>query len=312
MTSTEPTKPKRRGPERGGKPDYWTPALWNAYKNYGKSDAMYVASCDRFLAQMLKRRLDETLELTMNLRDLAEQRGEAPLHDPYEGGIQSVPALLINSFLDKRWQLEGEAHDYLDCYREWYKKHIRWPKECYCERIPPLIADKGAWRTEPMFLTACLQLALRSLSGEFGPLVVDGAEDELRVYLTRGVWRLDQGAMDKVFLMAERKPEEDRRAYIGRVKDELDDKLIAAMHEATEIASRRRVEVQKGSSEIDPELQHETMLTMRLFGATRKKIAQDLPDTLEGVKWIEAEVHRRTKQVAEYLGFLPPAGDDTT
>jgi hypothetical protein len=118
--------------------------------------------------------------------------------------------------------------------------------------------------------------------------------------------------MDKVFLMAERKPEEDRRAYIGRVKDELDDKLIAAMHEATEIASRRRVEVQKGSSEIDPELQHETMLTMRLFGATRKKIAQDLPDTLEGVKWIEAEVHRRTKQVAEYLGFLPPAGDDTT
>jgi hypothetical protein len=163
-----------------------------------------------------------------------------------------------------------------------------------------------------MFLTACLQLALRSLSGEFGPLVVDGAEDELRVYLTRGVWRLDQGAMDKVFLMAERKPEEDRRAYISRVKDELDDKLIAAMHEATEIASRRRVEVQKGSSEIDPELQHETMLAMRLFGATRKKIAKDLPGTLVGVKYVEAEVHRRTKQVAEYLGFFPPAGDDTT
>ena len=296
---------------QGGKPDYWTPALWNACKDYGKSDAMYVASCDRFLAQMLKRRLDETLELTMNLRDLAEQRGEAPLHDPYEGGIQSVPASLINSFLDKRWQLEGEAHDYLDCYREWYKKHIRWPKECYCERVPPLIADKGAWRTEPMFLTACLQLALRSLSGEFGPLVVDGAEDELRVYLTRGVWRLDQGAMDKVFLMAERKPEEDRLSYISRVKDELDNKLIAAMHEATEIASRRRVEVQKGSSEIDPELQHETMLAMRLFGATRKKIAEALPGTLVGVKHVEAEVHRRTKQVANFLGFFPPAGDDT-
>ena len=294
---------------QGGKPDYWTPALWNAYKDYGKSDAMYVASCDRFLAQMLKRRLDETLELTMNLRDLAEQRGEAPLHDPYEGGIQSVPASLINSFLDKRWQLEGEAHDYLDCYREWYKKHIRWPKECYCERIPPLIADKGAWRTEPMFLTACLQLALRSLSGEFGPLVVDGAEDELRVYLTRGVWRLDQGAMDKVFLMAERKPEEDRRSYIIRVKAELDDKLIAAMHEATELALSPRVPLQSGK-EIDPALQHETMLTMRLFGATRKKIARDLPGTLVGVEHPEKEVHRRTKKVAEYLGFLPPAGDD--
>lgn len=62
-----------------GKPEEWSKVLWDAVKSHGDSGAMYVASCNRFLGEMLKHHLTETLELTMNLRDLAEQRGEAPL-----------------------------------------------------------------------------------------------------------------------------------------------------------------------------------------------------------------------------------------
>ena len=93
--------------------------------------------------------------------------------------------------------------------------------------------------------------------------------------------------------------------------DIFDNKLIFAMYRATELASRPGVKVESGSSEIDPALQHEKMLRMRLFGAKKKQIAKALPDTLVGVKHPKAEVHRRTKHVANFLGFFPRAGDDT-
>ena len=190
-----------------------------------------------------------------------------------------------------------------------------------------------------MFLSACVQVAHRSLREDgFGPLELYTPQGKheigqpipdpktqtlwftasvrMEAYLQSGQWRIDDAPMENLkdslgqAFDVERKPKESRRDYINRVKDLLDDRLIGAMQEATRISLYPKVKLQRGQS-LDPANQHEQMLVLRMFGLTRKKIAEALPDTLVGVKWIEAEVHRRTKQVAGYLGFFPSAGDDT-
>ena len=309
-----------------GKPDEWSQKLWDAYEYYGKSDAGYVAACNRFLDQMLEHRLHETQALVRSLMHLAVLKGEVPFPERYKSGIPSV---------DLAMAAEGDAHGYLDVYRHWYSENIKWPEECLYEReevevgrMRSLLSPEAGqlerrWRTHPWFLTACVQLTRRSLSGEFGSLVdrveldyddegnrLIKAGDELRVYLTRGVWRIDDAPMEDlkdvygIGFSVERKPEEDRRDYVSRVKNELDDRLIRAMQGATDIALYPKVKLQSGQS-FDLTNRHEEMLVLRMFGATRREIAEALPEALVGIKDPLSAVRDRTKRIAQYLAFLP-------
>ena len=333
------TSPKKKP---RGKPREWSQKLWDAYAYYGKSDAGYVAACNRFLDQMLEHRLDETQALVRSLMHLAVLKGEVPFPERYKSGIPSV---------DLAMAAEGDAHDYLDVYRHWYSENIKWPEECLCEpeevevgRMRGLLSPGAGqlerrWRTHPWFLTACVQLTRRSLSGEFGSLVdrveldyddegnrLIKAGDELRVYLTRGVWRIDDAPMEDlkdvygIGFSLERKPEEDRRTYINRVKDRLDDRLIWAMEKSTEIALHPKVNLLRGRP-LNIRFRHEDMLVLRLFGLgkptrpiERYEIVDAMPDAFlkedgEPVQYPLDAVSERADLIGRYLGFLAAGGE---
>ena len=107
MTSTEPTKPKRRGPERG-----WSQKLWDAYEAVGESDAEYVKSCNRFLDAMVHYRLHETMELIRNLSLHFVHKGE--VSDPARRKVLTtgIVSLLVP-------EVSG-AKSELDIYRRWW------------------------------------------------------------------------------------------------------------------------------------------------------------------------------------------------
>ena len=152
MTSTEPTIPKRSGPERG-----WSRKLWDAYVDVGESDAGSVESCNRFLKAMVRHRLHETMELVRHLSHHFVLKGEAPNPKRYLSGIPSI---------DLAEMRKANLQDELDIYRVWWGRHVRWDKakECLCERKPveldrlygllsPKVGERQRiWRTHPMFL----------------------------------------------------------------------------------------------------------------------------------------------------------------
>ena len=178
MTSTEPTKPKRSGPERG-----WSRKLWDAYVDVGESDVGSVESCNRFLKAMVRHRLHETMELVRHLSHHFVLKGEAPNPERYLSGIPSS---------DLAEMRKANLQDELDIYRVWWGRHVRWDKakECLCERKPveldrlygllsPKVGERQRiWRTHPMFLSACVQVARRSL--------IEDGFDHLEFYTRQG------------------------------------------------------------------------------------------------------------------------------
>jgi hypothetical protein len=344
MTSTEPTKPKRSGPERG-----WSLKLWDAYVDVGESDAGYVESCNRFLEVMIEHHLHDTLELVRDLMHLFVLKEEAPNPERYMYGIPSIALAEMR---------KANLQDELDVYRRWYSKNIKWPGKCSCEReeveldrmlglLSPWEDDgplKRIWRTQPMFLSACVQVARRSLR-EDGfdhlelytsrgkhevdepipedewidtPLIIK-ASRRMEAYFLSGDWRIDDAPMEDlkdvsgIGFSVERHPKESRKDYINRVKGQLDDRLIRAMEKSTEIALHPKVKLRSGPA-LDLSNRHEEMLVLRLFGATRPEIIQAMPDAFlkedgEPVKNKLNAVSKHTERIARRLGFLAASGE---
>jgi hypothetical protein len=110
-----------------------------------------------------------------------------------------------------------------------------------------------------------------------------------------------------------RKPDEDRRDYINRVKDLLDDRLIPAMYNANASALHPKVKLQDGPA-LNISNRHEEMLVLRLFGETKRGIADAMQDALldeQGapLKDPETAVRDRTNRIGKYLGFLAAGGE---
>ena len=84
----------------------------------------------------------------------------------------------------------------------------------------------------------------------------------------------------------------------------LDDRLIPAMYNANAIALHPKVKLQDGPA-LNISNRHEEMLVLRMFGATRREIAEALPEALVGIKDPLSAVRDRTKRIAQYLAFLP-------
>ena len=82
--------------QKKGRPDGWSEQLWRTYCAYGEADQKHIASCNRFLNAMLHLYPEQLIELIQELT-------------------------------------ESGTEDELDLYRAWYKRHIKWPKECVCE-----------------------------------------------------------------------------------------------------------------------------------------------------------------------------------
>jgi len=305
-----------------GKPDEWSERLWEAYKHYGEADVRYVQACNRFLASMLKHRLYETIELVHSLMHLFVIKREAPNPEKYMSGIPSI---------DLAEMRKANLHDELDVYRHWYSQHIKWPPKCLCEREQVAVGLERKWRTHPWFLTACVQVARRSLredgfdhlefytsreKHEVGQPIPEGetlitrASRRMEAYLTSGAWRIDDVPMEDLEdvlgrgLSVPRDPDEDRRTYINRVKDQLDDRLVRAMQKATEIALHPRVPLQ--GRLLNPSNKHEEMLVRMMFGEDVASIAKAMEGALE-VKRPRRTVRARTILIASHLGFVPPS-----
>ena len=342
MTSTEPTIPKRSGPERG-----WSQKLWDAYVDVGESDAEYVKSCNRFLDAMVYCRLHETMALVHSLSHLFVLKGEAPNPERYLSGIPEI------DLADRR---KANLQDELDVYRFWWDKHVLWDKakKCLCERKPVELDQQSGllspkveqrqriWRMQPMFLTACVQVARRSLEEdgfsklEFyipqGELGIDeptpGGEAlwitinrRMEAYLASGQWRIDDAPLEDLTdslggaFNVIRQPKESRKDYIIRVKDRLDDRLIRAMQKSTEMALHPKVKLRAGPP-LETRLRHEDMLVLRLFGVEnparpveRQEIVAAMPEAFlkedgKPVQYPKDAVSERTNHIGTFLGFL--------
>jgi len=337
------TRPKRSARERG-----WSQKLWDAYAEVGESDSEYVKSANRFLGAMVCYRLPETMGLIHNLALHFALKGE--VSDPAwrKALTTGIESLLVPEV--------SKAKDERDIYRRWWAKHVRWDKakECLCERkrveldrLYGLLSPKSGerqerWRTHPMFLSACVQAARRSLKedgfanlevftshGELGvndPVPADATpwfkvNRRMEVYLQSGCWRIDDAPLEDLTdsygggFNVTRALKESRTAYINRAKDLLDDRLIRAMHHANEIALHPKVKLRAGPP-LDTRLRHEDMLALRLFGVgnpartiERREIVETMPDAFlkengKPVKYLNEAVSERTKRIGEYLGFL--------
>ena len=287
---------------------------------------------------MLKHRLHETLTLVRRLMLLAVPKGGVPDPEKYMSEILAI---------DLAKMRKANLRDERDVFRDWYGEHIKWPLECLCEReevelgrmlglLSPKVGGlQRIWRTHPWFLSACVQVARRSLredgfhhlelytsqgKHEIGQPISKGetlwitASVRMEAYLTSSEWRIDDAPLEdlKYFgqvFNVERKSDEDRRDYFNRVKDQLDDRLIRAMRKATEIALHPRVKLR--GDKIHAENRHEEMLVLRMFGALIPNIVEATKDALVDKQGRPLEdrkraVYERTKTIATYLDFRSP------
>lgn len=309
--------------ERGGKPDGWSTKLWDVYKLYGESDKKYVESCNRFLDVMLDLRLDETLTLVRGLMHVMILNEEVPVPEEFKSGIPSV---------DLHLSKQKGHYDHLDVYRAWYAKYVKWPKECLCSR-EDVVMESGTIlsRSEPWFLTACIQLARQGLLGVISMDVdvsVDGDPDwdakepipeganfliraghEIETYMTKGLWRINDGPTEDLDIEMQRYPEEKRKAYINRVLQTVDDYLMFGMTQADAIRQHPIVPLE--GRPLDPTNKHEEMLVRKMFGATDSEIAEVMQDALikksgEPVTSPERTIYKRLDTIVRHLGFMPP------
>ena len=311
------------------KPDNWSEALWEAFKLFGESDKKYVESCNRFLDVMLDLRLDETLMLVRGLMHVMVLNEEVPLPEEFKSGIPSVDLALAK---------EKDHYDYFDVYRAWYSQYVEWPEECLCGR-EDVVMDSGATlsRAQPWFLTACIQLARRALLGEVkmdidiyvqsdepiepdDPIPEDAnflirAGQEIEIYLTKGLWRIDDGPTEDLDIQLRREPEESRRAYINRVKELVETYLIYGMSQADQIAQHPKVAL--AGKPLDPANKHEEMLVRRMAGQPIPEIVAATQDALlnkkgEPLDQLERTIYNRTNLIAKHLGFIAPAAEETS
>ena len=309
--------------EKKGKPDGWSTKLWDAYKLYGESDKKYVESCNRFLDVMLDLRLDETLILVRGLMHVMILNEEVEVPEEFKSGIPSI---------DLHLSKQKGQHDHLDVYRGWYAKYVKWPKECLCSR-EDVVMESGTIlsRSDPWFLTACIQLARQGLRGVISmdvDISVDGDPDwdaeepipegadfliraghEIETYMTKGLWRIDDAPTEDLDIEDLRYPEEKRKAYINRVLQTVDDYLMFGMTQADAIRQHPIVPLE--GRPLDPTNKHEEMLVRKMFGATDSEIEKVMQDALikksgEPVTSPERTIYKRLDRIVRHLGFKPP------
>tara|TARA_R100000808_G_scaffold18995_1_gene41427 strand:+ start:2109 stop:3023 length:915 start_codon:yes stop_codon:yes gene_type:complete len=299
--------------ERAGKPDAWSDKLWKTYKLFGESDKKYVQSCNRFLVEMCESHLTAMVDLNLKLMYVMVRNGDIPMPEWFDI-TTGLPSLLDI----------GDAEDEVGIYRDWYKKHIRWPEECVAEKETPMIGGARYDVFSPWLLTACRELAIRSVEktlntdidtyvSDSGKLMLKANQDMLE-YLKSGAWRIDEEApIEELDIKMQRHPEESRRDYINRVKLIVDDYLMYGMLQASMI--RRHPSVPLQGRPLDPDHLHEKMLVMRMFGATNREIVDACENALLDNKGRPLSdprktVYNRTGLIAEHLGFLPISGDE--
>jgi len=347
MTSTGLTKPKRSARERG-----WSQKLWDAYAEVGESDAEYVKSANRFLGAMVHYRLHETMELIRHLALHSVLKGKVPNPERYQSHRSGIASLLVPEVSKAKDERDIYRRWWAKHVR-WDKA-----KKCLCKRKPveldrlygllsPKVGERQrTWRMQPMFLEACVQVARRSLEEDgFSDLVMYTPQgEELRItdpipageqvwltvnrrmkaYLDSGQWRVDDRTMEDLTDLGApfnvpRDPKESRTAYINRVKDLLDDRLILAMQGANERAWHPKVKLRAGPP-LKTKLRHEDMLVLRLFGVgnpartiKRSEIIAVMPKAFlkedgKPIKYPKEAVSERTDHIGKYLGFLATGG----
>jgi len=310
----------------GGKPADWSDDVWDAYKLYGKADVKYVQSCNRFLMEMCEHHLGEIVELNLKLMGIMIRNGDIAMPDHFDI-TTGLPSLLDL----------GDAEDEVGVYRNWYAENIKWPEECVVGKETVEISSMPHNVFSPWFLTACRELATRSVQGDLntdidiyvrdsdGPPdlladepVPEGAEIILRAsrdvldYLKSGAWRIDEAPTEEVDIEVQRRPEESRRDYINRVQETVDAYLMYGMTQADTITRHPKVPLQGRPLDLDH--LHEKMLVMRMFGTPIPDIIEACEESLLDSKGrplsdLRKTVYDRTGLIAEHLGFLPTSGD---
>ena len=310
--------------EKKGKPDGWSDVLWDAYLHHGESDKKYVQICNRFLLEMCEQQLGPMVDLQLKLMYVMVRNGDIAMPDHFDI-TTGLPSLLDI----------GDAKDEIDVYRNWYKEHISWPPECLCGREPVEIGPYEHTVISPWFLTACRELAIRSVEGNLntdidvyvsGPPLEDDellegqdrefmlkANQDMLEYLKSGAWRITEAPIEEFSMETTRWPEESRKAYINRIKELSDAYLVLEMQWSEKVARNSRVSL--GGRPLDPDHLHEKMLVMRMFGASNPDIQEACKDALLDSKGRELSdlrktVYDRTGLIAELLGFLPASGDE--
>ena len=299
--------------ERAGKPDTWSDRLWKTYKFFGESDARYVASCDRFLVEICEHHLPAMVDLNLKLMYVMVRNGDITMPEWFDI-TTGLPSLLDI----------GDAKDEVGVYQDWYKEHIQWPEECVAEKATPMLGGAPHDVFSPWLLTACRELAIRSVEktlntdidtyvSDSGKLMLKANQDMLE-YLKSGAWRIDEEApIEDVDIQMQRSPEESRKDYINRVQMMVDEYLMYGMLQASMIKRHPPVPLQ--GRPLDPDHLHEKMLVMRMFGATNREIVDACENALLDSKGRllsdpRKTVYNRTTLIAKHLGFLPISGDE--
>ena len=293
--------------QKKGRPDGWSEQLWRTYCAYGEADQKHIASCNRFLNAMLHLYPEQLIELIQELT-------------------------------------ESGTEDELDLYRAWYKRHIKWPKECVCEiqgsftdpHGDPLmdfdeVTGEFAAPTQvrPWFLGAAIQLAGHLAKGEVPepkqgllsePKTYD-TKAKIRKYLTESGWAVDQLFLEKapaVWIPNDtRSPDESLKNFINRLV--ISFSLLMSIQIAEKAWARPdRVALQ--GRPLNPAKGYERMCVRRMFG-------EKIPEIVEVEKpWLadkkgrftrspdsaEREVRRRSNEAAKRLGIKLSAAKKTS
>jgi hypothetical protein len=292
---------------KGGKPDAWSDELWAAYKKFGDWDHVYVESCNRFLKATL---------------------------DLYQGPIFELIGELAQVCLEQ--DMEPNPEDQLDVYRDWYKRHIKWKRPCFCgiddwfvdsEGTPLMKPDDEKeeyvppTQVRPWFLGASIQLAKRIAEGEVpeprqGLLSKPKSYDtraKIQKYLTESGWAVDQlwleEAPDAWLPNGTRQPEQSKKDFINGLFKWLNVFMTWQLRDKALARPHHRKELRGGAPKA--ENKHEEMVVRKMFGESISDIVVAMQDDLPPASTGDPSraVNERVKNMAGYLGLIPSAGD---
>jgi hypothetical protein len=304
---------------KGGKPDAWSDDLWAAYKEFGDWDHVYVKSCNRFLAALMTLYPIEHAELTVGLKQLLLD------HD-----------------------MEPHLEDQLDVYRAWYAKHIKWPKECFCEIDDGFVDSEGTplmgyhdgteegvapTQVRPWFLGATIQLAKHLAKGGYEGVpepqqdyltqllaeARDSPEQRLSLearltrYMADSGWAVDQvwleEAPDYWLPSGTRRPDQSIKEFINQMFHWLNWFMAHQIRDKGAARPHHRKELRGGAPEA--EKKHEEMVARKMFGESISDIVVAMQDDLPPASTGDPSraVNERVKNMAGYLGLIPSAGD---
>ena len=310
------------GDGAGGKPDGWSDMLWYTYKAFGESDKKYVESCNRFLKAMLDLYPVPASELPHELGQSFKGHTTKPDGTPLEDELDTYRAWYTKHI---KWPEKCRCD-----IEDWFVDPEGDPVMDFDQDVEDWVPRT---RVRPWFLAASIQLGKRFAKGQIPdypdifvssagriPAEDYGGQEKIKEYLTQSGWAVDQSgdALENVpqfWPFSEtRKPDESLKDFINKVVKWTN--LYMSMQIQDGALTKRegrgfqRVSIQ--GRPLDPAKGYERMLVRRMFGETVPSIAKAeenalLKKTGRPPADPKREVHRRTKLIAEHLGFLPPS-----